>query len=69
MLQNFNQVDFIKNIGFSTSHKKLRNSVIPEFYISFYFVFGFFGNFRSIDQIITLTYVLMDNFCPCFFAR
>ena len=22
--------------------------------------------FRSFDQITTLTYVLMDNFCPCF---
>ena len=25
-----------------------------------------FKNFRSFDQITTLTYVLIDNFCPCF---
>ena len=24
-----------------------------------------FKNFRFFDQITTLTYVLMDNFCPC----
>ena len=23
---------------------------------------------QSFDQIITLTYVLMDNFCPCFYV-
>ena len=26
----------------------------------------FFQIFRSFDQITTLTYVLMANFCPCF---
>ena len=25
--------------------------------------------FQSFDQITTLTYVLVDNFCPCFFGK
>ena len=25
-----------------------------------------FKIFRSFDQITTLTYILMNNFCPCF---
>ena len=29
----------------------------------------FFLIFGSFDQITTLTYVLMDNFCPCFYIR
>ena len=31
-------------------------------------VSDFKKNVQSIDQIITLTYVLMDNFCPCFYC-
>ena len=30
------------------------------------YVVWFLKNFRSFDQITTLTYVLMDKFCPCF---
>ena len=29
-------------------------------------VVRFFKTFQSFDQITTLTYVLMDSFCPCF---
>ena len=29
----------------------------------------FLRTFKSCDEITTLTYVLMDNFCPCFFYR
>ena len=28
-----------------------------------------FKNIRSFDQITTLSYILMDNFCPCFFIQ
>ena len=45
----------------------LINYIWPEMSLLCYGEFLWFFTFRPFDPITTLTYVLMDNFCPCLF--